>query len=313
MTRQSITDPDPMAGTAKRIGNFATNLLVSGVILIVGIAFGREIIGWWRADSDAPDRLPIAAAVGGHDPIESAGDQLLEFGDFPFVLNRAEFEGDATATLERLRTACRHSIDAATPLSDELGAAEQRMLAAARKLRPVEEVANAWSVYEIRTPLPMVVGVRTFETQVAISEDRVVSWGLAVPEAMTEGEQQFQWTLFTYSSAETADSTTESVTGPAPPGGRRTLSIRTDRGDAVVGYAGTGTAQSWTDFYDILFANLAVETDAGWQLSAGSWRRRFDRDDSETIDVVVRSDNGDTIRSIVITSPHQTPAHQRPH
>jgi len=298
--RQVVADPASFRTIAKRIGNLATNLLVTGVILIVGIALAREVVSWWRSDSSFGRVSPITAVVGDHVPAASAARQLLEFGDFPFVLNRQEFVGDVTEVLEKLRTACRKAIDSSQPLMHEFGAAEQRMLDAAKRLPPVEKQANRWSIHQIETPLPMVVGVRSFDPQVATADRRVVSWGLAVPDATPAGERQSQWTLFTYSSDSTAETTPEKLIWPAPPGGQRTLSLRTDRGGTMVGYAGLGAIETWTKFYDDLFNEAPSQSSHDWQVDFGSWRRRFSRAGIETVDVVIRLDGGDTLHSLVI-------------
>ncbi|MDA1051536.1 MAG: hypothetical protein O3C40_13790 [Planctomycetota bacterium] len=302
--RKALANAAGFPSIAKRIGNLATNLLVTGVIVIVGIAFGREVVSWWRGDSSANDVSPLAAVVGDHVPPATAARQLLEFGDCPFVLNRQEFVGDVTKVLEQLRAASRKAIDSSEPLARDFGPAEQRMLDAANRLVPVEEQANRWSIYQIEVPLPMVLGVRSSDPHVATPDRRVVSWGLAVPEATPAGEPQSEWTLFTYSSDATAETTPERLIRPAPPGGRRTLSLRTDRGGNMVGYAGIGTVESWTRFYDELFAAASPRRGNDWQVDFGSWRRRFVSAGDEVVDVVIHLDGEETIRSLVITSPN---------
>jgi hypothetical protein len=292
---------------AARIGNFASNLFVSGVILIVGLAFAREVISWWRTDSVAKTSSAVTSTLGEYNPRGGSDQQLLEFGDFPFVLNRQDFSGDVDEAVAQLRTACRHAVGSATPLAREFSPAEQRMLAAARTLAPVEEEANVWSIYQINAPLPMVLGVRSFSSQVATAELRVVSWGLAVPDATPEGEPQSEWTLFTYSSDAITGVPPNRLIRPAPPGGQRTLLLRTDRSDAVVGYTGTGTVESWIKFYDALFVERPSRPNSDWQVDGGSWRRRFETAEMETIDVVIRRDGVDRLNSLVITSPDKSP------
>ncbi|MEO8496369.1 MAG: hypothetical protein ABI614_14975, partial [Planctomycetota bacterium] len=117
--REVAAAPVSFQSIAKRIGNLATNLLVTGVILIVGIAFAREVIGWWRSDSTSGELSPLAAVVGDHVPAASADRQLLEFGDFPFVLDRQEFVGDVTQALGQLRATCRVAVESSEPLARE--------------------------------------------------------------------------------------------------------------------------------------------------------------------------------------------------
>ena len=303
---QVVAEPASFQSVAKRCGNFATNVFVTGVIFIVGLAFGREVISWWRSDSSSNKKPLPTAGIGDHMPVANGELQLLEFGDFPFVLNRQEFVGDVTGVLLQLRTTCRAAVDSSQPLAREFGPAEQRMLDAAQGLIPVEQQANRWSIYQIDTPLPMVVGVRSFDPQVAVPDQRVVSWGLAVPDATPAGKPQSEWTLFTYLSDTTAATTHANLIWPAPPGGQRTLSLRTDRGGSIVGYVGVGTVDRWTMFYDSLFAESPSQPVADWQGDFGYWRRRFSGSSTGTIDVVIRDDGRDKLRSLIITTRDET-------
>ncbi|MBC8357025.1 MAG: hypothetical protein H8E66_34065 [Planctomycetes bacterium] len=307
--RNVVAEPASYRSIATRFGNLATNLLVTGVILIVGIAFSREVISWWRSKSSPAEPSPLTAVVGNQLPAANASHHLLEFGDFPFALNRQELVGTVAEVLEQLRAASRSAVTTSKPLTHDFGAAEQRMLSAAKRLAPVEQQANLWSIYQIDAPLPMVVGVRSFDPQVATPDQRVVSWGLAVPSVTPEGEQQSEWTLFTYSSDASTELTSENLISPAPPGGQRTLSLRTDRSSAIVGYAGVGTVESWTIFYDRLFGESASRPNSNWQVDFGTWRRQFTRADSETVDVVIRLGRDKTLRSLVITSPLEPTTH----
>ena len=303
MTHKSVSDPASPRSLAARMGNLASNVLVSGVILIVGLAFGREIITWWRADASKETTSPIASVVGEYSPLEASDQQLLEFGDFPFVLNRQEFSGNVNEVLLQLRKASHRAVASAQPLAETPSDAEVSMIAAAKRLKPAEEQTNDWSIYEIGSPMPMVVGVRSFDSQVATAEQRVVSWGLAVPDATPEGEPQTNWTLFTYSSDATNLVTPDQVVRIGPPGGQRTLALRTEHGDAVIGYAGRGTVASWTKFYDDSFPDSPSVPNSSWQAEVGTWRRRFEVANKETVDVVIHQDGADTLHSLVISSP----------
>lgn len=287
-----------------RIGNIATNVLVTGIILIVGIAFGREVISWWRHDPGSHRPSPIAAVVGTENSLTAAGHTLLEFGDFPFVLDREDVVGDLAIVLTRLRESSHRALASPQPLASQVSPAEQRMLKAANRLTPIEEQDGDWSIYQIEAPLPMVVAVQHSKSNVATVDQRVVSWGIAVPVATRAGEQQHEWTLFTYSSDSTADDTSQTSTWQTPPGGHRTLSLRTTQGGNIVSYTGITTVDTWTDFYDELFAKSS-STDQQWRVDFGTWRCRFETDDSRTVDVVMRGEGDGVVRCLVNTSQNQ--------
>ena len=80
-----------------------------------------------------------------------------------------------------------------------------------------------------------------------------------------------------------------------------------NRGGSIVGYAGGGTIKSWTTFYDDLFAESTSQPAGDWQADFGNWRRRFTSAGTETVDIVIRHDGAETLHSLVLISPNETP------
>ena len=300
------TEAASLAATAKRMSRWATNLLATGVILIAGLVFGRQTIQWWRADSGGATSADHVAAVVGAEPIGAAGEAtLLEFGDSPYVLRRSECDGDADEALARLRQLCRAAAEGGDELDSAVADAEQRMLAATRKMTPVEQLGDGQRIYQIAQPLPMVTVVRsspeTTTGEAVTAQDRVVSWGLAMPVA-TE-QQQTAWTLL---ACAVGDSQSKSSGGsarrsplPAPPGGRRSLSIGTEHGGSIVGFTGTGQPLDWTEFYDRWFQQQSWSPSAAWQRGERVWRRRYEQSPAAA-DVLIQADASGSLRAMVM-------------
>ena len=66
---------------------------------------------------------------------------------------------------------------------------------------------------------------------------------------------------------------------------------------------GRGTVASWTKFYDDSFPDSPSVPNSSWQAEVGTWRRRFEVANKETVDVVIHQDGADTLHSLVISSP----------
>src|SRR4029077_4955922 len=84
--------------------------------------------------------------------------------------------------------------------------------------------------------------------QTARSVVRLVCWVMAMPV----GERA--WTLYLFREAATG---TTSPAGPfdvpLPLGAPRNLSLRDEKGGALIGFSGNGSAQKWMKFYDDWF------------------------------------------------------------
>lgn len=300
--QSASVDSQQLQPVSKRIGNFASNLLVTGLILILGIAFGREVILWWRTDSPTDGLSPTSTVVTASNATGDGESQLFEFGDFPFALRREAFVGGVTNATERLRVVSREAIAGAEVWTGEVSDAERRMLNAARRLKPVEEQSQKWAIYQIDEPIPMVIGTCNVGKKVSESQWRVVSWGMAVPSVTSADEPQSDWTLFTYTSDVLSGQGGESAVLPTPPSGRRTVSLRTEHGGIVIGYAGDTDVAKWTEFYEALFIEHRDLSQSDWQVERGIWRRRFVTKSSEVIDVVICPDTNGSLRCLVAIS-----------
>ena len=304
-------EPASSGSLGKRIARWASNLLVSGVILIVGLVFGREVIGWWRS-GDGTNRNPAVLATahrqtGAEHPDATAAEQLLSFGDFPHALRRSELVGDVPTVLHHLRVVCREVLADAKAVSGEPGPAELKMLQGTAELTPVDSLSGEWSIYELQAPLPMVVGIReTPEVggEVVAAPRRVVSWGMAFPAVAEAAGKPTSWTLFTYATGSGEAQSHDEFSLPAPPSGWKTLSLQTDANGAMRGFRGYGSARDWMAFYDKWFESNAWQATAGWQSDeTATWRRRFEHHTEGTIEFVLSASDSGSIQAIAVHTP----------
>lgn len=296
--------PDaPSKSLARRWAAWASNLLVSGIILIVGIAFAREVTQWWRTDETGKAEPVVGAVASQTTATAIAADQLLEFGDFPFLLHRSEVNGDVDAVLAQLRATCSSLMQHPHQLDSEVSAAENRMLAACDKLQPVEASLVNGSIYQLEAPLPMVVGVRDAAPRIADAKRRVVSWGMAFPVVRESKSGGSSWTLFSYSRGSSAGDRTANAMIPAPSFGRRVLSLQTKAQEMIAVYRGEGAPRDWMVFYDSWCEANLWQPENDWQTEGETWRRRFSHEAQGSVDLLLLVDEGPRMRAIAVHNP----------
>lgn len=281
--------PSGRGRLARQWGNWAANLVVSGVIVVVGLVFGREVLQWWYVDTPvlvagrpaAPGKLEIPAA--GDSLGQPGGVEELRFGNLPVAFRHGAVVGDLAAALTVLRRECEQAANQADATSREAGLAERKMLARLRGQTPVARQEQRWELYALPRPIPIMVAVSGSES-VAADERRVLAWGLLFPESVESTDPSpdvapARWTWFTWRPSRHESGLPEDAPWPIPPDGHRTLSIRTPDGAWRLAYAGTGSPDHWRTAFDRWFAEHGwrggVEGDAGWQRVGNGWQRRF--------------------------------------
>ena len=266
----SRTATTTFATIAKRISVWTTNCLVSVLILVVGVGFGRQVLRWWTEDTGeaSPAPLPVVSNTLS-DP---SARHFLEFGDRAWVMSRRSFAGGAEAGLRQLRDETAALAGQAELPADEPGAAERELLQRLAGTKPAQEDPGLWHIHEFDGPFPIVVGTRAVDDdfsseasasggdELAVLPRRVVTWGLGIPSA------QHEWTLWTF---QCGSDRSEPLPGlselPVPPGATKTLAVRVAGGGVVLGFQGKQGAESWKQFFDQWFRQ------SGW--TAGQWRK----------------------------------------
>lgn len=302
-TGRNPPQPTGFARAGKRLSAWAGNLLVSAVIVVVALTFGREVLNWWYADGQVEVKYePVEDVTGpllvGDDDLE----HFLQFGDAPLVFGTSRLAGDKDAVFTALLASCRRIAHAGRQLGREPGPAEQNMLAHTANLEPVDAEPGVWQIYQLDGPIPMVLAVTDSTAtasgrEVARSPRRVLSWGLALP--VTESD----WTLFTCSAANAAAATLPSLSLlPEPTDSLRTMLLRTEDGGALIGLAGPGDIKAWQEYFDHWFAEQDWKAVSRWRREGNSWQARYGDAKLGWIHVQMSAD-GRFVRGMLTVAP----------
>ncbi|MCY2993264.1 MAG: hypothetical protein NTY19_36095 [Planctomycetota bacterium] len=226
--------PSGLAAIARRVAVWTSNLLVTGIVLVAVLTFGRQFTSWWTSPSGV-DNLRLGQGIAMPILGQEQALQILDVGDGPLALGRRTVTGNRAAVLMALRQACRAAATAGPRTARVPGPREVSMLRRTAELPPVEQAPGQWKLYQLEGPLPMVVvvqdgcgptatdgsraaaagaagheagstaelpqGETSSRLLVAEPGPRVLSWGLAFP---LESET-LTWTLFTCTPGEPAE------------------------------------------------------------------------------------------------------------
>ena len=85
---------------ALRISAWTTKGLLSAIILVAGLGFGRQVLHWWAADRQPPQAAPAAALADNRlgDPTQP---HVFQFGNQPWSLRQQAIAGDRTGGCRR--------------------------------------------------------------------------------------------------------------------------------------------------------------------------------------------------------------------
>jgi len=322
--------PLKTANLAARVAGIATNTLATGLILILGAVGGQHALRWWSSASAlaTPDPLPQAigpAAVerkqattgAGHDPLR----HLLAFGDDPLLASRSELHGDVGDALARLREDCRWLAQRVDRVRRVPGPAERQLLAQVRHAAPIESTPR-WRMYQIETPLPLVVtvldqpsvesagdafapaGDASEVAEISVLESRVVSWGLAFPAVSDDHARSDRWTLFALAAdSPRLDATAARRGPPVPPASRRTLSLQAESGAALVGFRGNGPVLDWKMYYDRELSGPRWTPTSVWRREGPTWQRSFTSPRDGRLDVQLSEEADGSLGGLLMSAP----------
>jgi hypothetical protein len=266
---------------AGRISNWTTKGLLSALILVSGLAFGRQVIQWWSTESSAPSVPQDAMPADGLGDMEIA--HRVDFGQTGWSMTRQSFNGSQDQAALALRQWSERVTASAQLPSRPQGAAERKLLESLSGRRPVKASAGQWEMYEYHATLPMMAGIRACslgpeeESAAGVHPERVrlVTWSIAVPTGTT------QWSLYAFQSAAEDKACQKGVTPPLPPHSRTVLSLQADGGAATICFRGVGEADDWKAFYDDWYDKHAWWSPDDWHDRGGMHHRRY-YDDSRT-------------------------------
>ncbi len=176
---------------ARRITGWSANLLATALVLVAGLAVGRQVLVWWY---ESPPE-PLAAASNADLPPGMPGELRLWTTRGPMSLARVA--GDRGAAIAAMRAACK-SLESAPErhrgrslqgdaIAQPLGPGEQRFLEKLAKMTPVEQTKEL-DLFVPPGEVTMVVAVRR-------DQPRIAAWSFAL-----EAEPA-RWSCYTFCPA----------------------------------------------------------------------------------------------------------------
>lgn len=274
----------PRAGRlspAQRLSAWTSRLVVSGMVLVVGLAFARQVLRWWGEDDRPADGRVAAAApdlLG--DPAQG---HMLRFGDRAWTVHRQGVTGPRAAAAAALQAQCRRLTVAGAMPPGAADASETELLVRLSALQPAESAPDEWRVHVVAEGCPMAVGLRRAAAadagtgvgtksaaNLAESGYRVVTWGVATP---TDKES---WALYAFQPDAARAAPSDGLPEPPyPPGCRGLLSVRVAGGGLLAAFAGDVAAERCERFYDEWFGQQGFAAAAPWQSHGNGRYARF--------------------------------------
>lgn len=286
-------------GVARTLARWATNLFASGLVVIAGLAGGREVLLWWR--TPPPASVGEADLVGAVEPNWNYSDGFFDvrFGDAPLTLRRQTVAGDARVALEQLR---RHTADLARQtleagVASELAGPARAETELERRLvdeTPAAGEPGKWALHEWLAPLPRNVVV-------ALPSGRVVAWGLAFP-ATDAPSQEPAWTLFAWTAEPGSDAQGANDPRwivPRPAGATRGLSLRGASGDTLETFATRGDVGRLEVHYDEWSRGAGAVYESSWRTVGTMRTARFRLRDGRRATVQIDGLQGGSVRGVV--------------
>ena len=298
------------ASLAGRISSWTTRLILSGIIIVVGLGFGRQLREWWSAD-DAPPQSPADETMA-----DGLMVQQISFGREPWAVERREFSGERTAAAAALVARCREIAQSSALPARPPDATELALLKRLGEARPGEPAGHGWEVRVTDQPVPTAVGIKRTDTPKREREPavvapetvlpqsnlvghtaRVVTWGMAVPT----GDKA--WALYTFQPEQQPRTAGEEPDVPLPPHTQPTLAIRSACGGAMIGFEGDASPSACQRFYEQWFANQGWMAVGAWRSDVESWFGRFRKSDggsSQTADIRVGRDRQGRLSGMIV-------------
>jgi len=295
-TPPSESDPARSASfgqIAKRWTNFGANLFATGLVIVMAIVLGRQVLVWWS--NPTPVATPLGASAGDTHWASEQNPHRMKFGDSPAALTRDVVHGDAAAAADRLHAYCKTIAAQGKFPEGSAGPAEQRFLVQVASRKPVS-TGDRWSVYILPKPVLMTAAVLRDPGEADRSpRERVAAWGIAMPTAADALGEPNQWTLHIFDPAGESS-------GALPPlhwAGymRRTVSMESPQGEAMVALAGPGPMEKWQTFFDDELPRHHYQRQGEWINQSNRWQATYQHEQQQ-LQVLLTEDPSE-IRAVV--------------
>lgn len=288
---------------ARKVVASGTNVFATGLVLIIGVVIGRQMLDWWLASSrdgsSAGNPTTLVHSNGGADY------QWLEFGDTSATMRRFEFEGTREEAVAALRGACKEIVATGSSVRSSSPSVAKWLDRMAGQ-PPVESNPGKWLLYELQHPLPMVAIVN--DVPIAFAEQSgdfessnrgVLCWGLAF--SVLEQSSAARWTMFVFSPTAAGTVSQKREQLALASSCHRLLSIASDT-NTVVGFKSDATPATLAIHWDAVQAGKRQAT-AEWQTNGNAWHRRYVGVSGETVDVQFAVESNGGVLGFCLLSP----------
>ncbi len=264
--------PAGLGRLAERITSYTSKGIVSAVILVAGLGFGRQVLLWW---GDTPP-VPLPATEESRvDARSTDGGRVVRVGEHAWSMRIHSVAGGADEAAAKLRAACRALADATAPAGRAAGEAEQTLLARLDDAEPCETGPHGWELFEIRQGVLLAVATLTGpptadeEGSLVVPRRRVVTWGLALPRT------EVQWSVYTF-QPDTVEKpeTTGRDHVMLPLGVRRTLAMETPGRGELVAFEGEAAPATWKAYFEESLTRQGYRPLGVWRCVSDSWHLR---------------------------------------
>lgn len=294
---------------ARQISSWTSNLLVTFLILAAGLAFGVQVLIWWKDVPSERNSSPDDTARG--NLVNS--EPWVEFRGLGSRFLCVTIQAEEKTALRQCQEMCLEAAQQATLPSGLPDLAEQDVLVKLAELSPACEGPNGLRVYRYPGDFPVWVGVKraggeTINRGGVKSEgapletgSRIVAWVFLV----SEGKQV--WTIYRMAMDLTSQTKEkETTTGlsdtdvffPVPPGASVLSRLSPGSGTFFEIFEETapGTSATWTLFLDQELPKIGWEPIDNWLGGPTRQRRTFRRKLASaeqfflTIEIIQKSD-----------------------
>jgi hypothetical protein len=160
MSKLSDTHQRSFGQLATRISAWTTRALLTAVVAVAALGFGRQVIRWWRVDTVgpvAPGRITSPSdGFGSLDHLH-----MLQFGNSRMSFARQTVTGPKAKALKVLQNLTRDAACGAGFPTAAASDSERRFLSEIVKHRPADQQPGQWWLYQVDNRLPAFVGIRT--------------------------------------------------------------------------------------------------------------------------------------------------------
>ncbi len=269
-----------LGSTAQRIVSWTSRGLLTAIVIVASLAFGRQVLHWWKAEPVSPSpSLAISPQPIG-DPLSSGGPQALQFGDQSWTMRRQEVAGDSAQAQAALIAAARAAMPDYRLPSNPADAAEKKLLAQLEGQKPLAAEPGKWSVYAWNNEFPAMVGVLeanispSESSQLELGKRRVVLWGMA----MLVGARA--WTIYLFEPMSGSRSAA-SAEVPLPPGAKLILAMGSSGSGRIEAFHWDGLQASASglakQFYEEWFPAHGWSAERPWQAEGDSWQAGYSK------------------------------------